>query len=62
MKAFSDDKINVNQKLKIVLGRIEDIVGKGENAGIKHFLLFPTIFSKAFFPRVENTRDRLVKG
>ena len=27
--------------------RVEDIVGKGENAGYQHFLLFPQIFQKA---------------
>ena len=40
MKPFADDKINVTQKLKFVLGRVENIVGKGENAGNQHFLLF----------------------
>ena len=30
-KAFADDKINVGQKLKTVYGRVENIVGKGEN-------------------------------
>ena len=33
------DKINVSEKLKFVLGRIENIGGKGENAGYQHFLL-----------------------
>ena len=32
LKAFADDKINVTEKLKFVLGRVENIVGKGENA------------------------------
>ena len=32
-----------------VFDRAENIVGKGENAGYQHFLLFPTMFSKAFF-------------
>ena len=39
-KAFADDKLNVTEKLKFVLGRLENIVGKGENAGYQHFLLF----------------------
>ena len=46
LKALADDKINVAQKLKFVSGRIENIVGKGENVGYQHFLLFPTMFSK----------------
>ena len=41
------NKINVNEKLKFGLGRVENIVGKGENASYQHFSLFPTIFSKA---------------
>ena len=28
---------------------MENIVGKGENAGNQHFLLFPTMFSKGLF-------------
>ena len=30
---FADNKINVTQKLKFLLQRAENIVGKGENAG-----------------------------
>ena len=33
LKAFADDKINRSKKLKFVLGRVEHIVGKGENTG-----------------------------
>ena len=33
LKAFADNKINVTEKLKFVLGRVENIVGKEENAG-----------------------------
>ena len=40
-KAFTDDKLNVTQKLKFDLGSIESIVEKGENAGYQHFFLFP---------------------
>ena len=31
MKAFACNKINMNQKLKLFFGRVENIVGKGEN-------------------------------
>ena len=48
LKAFGDDKINVTEKLKFVIARVEIIVGKGENAGNQHFLVFPR-FSKPFF-------------
>ena len=44
LKAFADDKSNVTQTLKFVLGRVENIVGKGENAGHQHFLLFVQCF------------------
>ena len=49
LKAFADDKINVTDKLKFALGRLENIVGKGKNAGNQHFLLFPRCFQKATF-------------
>ena len=41
----------VNQKSKFALGRVENIVEKGENAGYQHFLLFPQCFQKASFSR-----------
>ena len=46
LKAFANDKVNVTQKLKFVSKRIENILGKGENAGYQHFLLFPKCFQK----------------
>ena len=49
LKAFADDKINVTEKLKFVLERQENIVGKGENTGYQHFLLFPQCFQKPDF-------------
>ena len=49
LKAFADDKRNVTEKLKSVLER--KIVGKGENAGYQHFLLFPQCFSTGFLDR-----------
>ena len=49
-KTFADDAINVTEKLKFVLGRVENIVGKGENAGYQQFLLLPQGFQKASYP------------
>ena len=46
LKAFADNKINLTKKSKFVLGRVENIVGKGENAGYQHFLLFSPCFQK----------------
>ena len=48
LKAFADDKLNVTQNMKVVFHMIENIVGKEENAGYQHFLLFPQCFQKAF--------------
>ena len=54
VKAFADDKINVTEKLKFVLGQVENIAGKGENAGYQKF-------SKVCFSKVVKSRDCVVK-
>ena len=41
LKAFADDKVNVAKMMIALFNRIENTVGKGENAGYQHFLLFP---------------------
>ena len=41
LKAFADDNSNVAKMMNPVSDRVENIVGKGENAGNQHFLLFP---------------------
>ena len=46
LKALADNTVNANQNLKLVLGRVENILGKGENAGYQHFLLFTKCFQK----------------
>ena len=53
LKAFADDKSNVSQSIKGLFQRIESIVGKEENAGHQHFLLFPQslpVFKRLFPP------------
>ena len=55
-KAFANDKINVTEKLKLNLRRVENIVGKGENAGYQHFLHFPQCFQKSSFLRLLKVR------
>ena len=57
LNLFADNKIIVTQKMKFVLGRVENIVEKGENTGYQHFLLFPQCF---LFPGV--SRDCVVMG
>ena len=49
LKAFSDDILKFAEKLKFVLGRVENIVGKGENACKQHFLLFSPCFQNTSF-------------
>ena len=46
-KLVADDKFNVAEIMISVLDLVESIVGKGENAGYQHFLLFPQCFQKA---------------
>ena len=48
MKALADDKSNVTQNIQVMFYRIENTVGKEENAGFQHFLLFPQCSQKAF--------------
>ena len=43
IESFAEDKINLTENLKFVLGRVENIVGKGENAG------YHSVFKKNFF-------------
>ena len=49
LKEFAGNKKEVVQMMKFVLDWFENIVGKGENAGYQHFLLFPQCFQKSFF-------------
>ena len=49
LKAFAEDKFNVAKMRISVFIRLENIVGKGENAGYQLFLLFPQYFFKSLF-------------
>ena len=42
--ALQTPKIYLTKRLKFVLGMVENILGKGENADHQHFLLFPECF------------------
>ena len=48
-KAFADDNLNEAKMAKLFFDRVENIAGKGENAGHQHFLLFPQCFQKFTF-------------
>ena len=43
---FADETTNITKMMILVLGTVENIVGKGENAGYQHFLFFPQYFQK----------------
>ena len=60
MNAFADDKTYVAEKERICLRKVENIVGKGENAAYQQFPPFPTMFSKSCFTRVVKSRNRVV--
>ena len=36
--------LSVNEMILSAFDKVENIVGKGENAGYQHFLLFPQCF------------------
>ena len=42
--------------------RVENIVGKGENAGYQHFLFFPQCVGKSFFLMVVKSQECKVKS
>ena len=46
MKAFANDKLNFAKIMIPPFDGIEIAVGKGENGGYQHFLLFPQSFPK----------------
>ena len=46
LKAFAENKLSITEDFKCVFHVVEKIVGKGENAGYQHFLLFLLCFEK----------------
>ena len=46
LKAFADDNLYTAHMMIYAFDRVEKIVGKGENAGYQHFLLFWQCFLK----------------
>ena len=47
LKALLDKHVKCNPKIEICFKADRKHVGKGENAGNQHFLLFPQCFPKA---------------
>ena len=58
------NKCVASKKLKFALGKVENVVEKGENARHQHFLLFPQCFQKAsfFFKAVKECPGLCGKG
>ena len=48
MKTFVNNKFNLTKNMNYAPRRLENIVGKGENAGHQHFLLFSQCFKMTF--------------
>ena len=44
IQSIADDKLNVARMTISLFDRVENTVGKGENAGYQHFLLFLQCF------------------
>ena len=42
--------------------RIENVVGKGENAGLQHFLLFPQIFYSNQTNSISNQTNSIISA
>ena len=49
---LTDDNLNVAQMMIYATDRLENFVGKGENAGYQHFLLFLQCFQKPHSSRL----------
>ena len=61
LRAFADNKIYFTEKLKFVLWKIENIIGKRRKCCYQHFSPF-LMFSKVPFFRVVRSRDCVVKS
>ena len=46
LKTFADCKIKLNEKSKLILRKVENSVGYGENPGKQNFFLFLECFQK----------------
>ena len=53
---------NVDKMTISLFDKVENTVGKGENAGYQHFLLVLQCFSKPFFFRAIKSKDCVVKS
>ena len=58
---FADDKTDMTERMKLMFGRVENIVGKGEKSGYQHFLLFLQGFQKASYTGGVKSRGCVAK-
>ena len=49
IEGLAADKIGMTEKYKFILRKLENVVGKEENAGFPAFSSFLTMFSKSIF-------------
>ena len=61
-KHFAGNNFKVAIRMISIFDRVENIVGKGENASYQHFLLFPQCFPKASFLGVVKIRDCVLES
>ena len=55
LKESADKRLNVIQTFKFVFKEKKNNLGKGQNAGYLHFVLFPLCFSEAVLIRVDKS-------
>ena len=48
--------------MKVLFERVDNIVGKGENANYEHFVLFPQCFQKSSSSKIVKSWDCMVKA
>ena len=60
LKAFADDNFSVAQMVQFYSDRVKN-VGKGENAGFQHFLLYAQCLQKPFCLGVRKPGKRIGK-
>ena len=58
LKGFADGKINVAEKVELVLGKVENVVEKQENACNQLFLYFPQCFLEALISQSEHEVEK----
>ena len=62
LKEFADVNINVTEKLKFVVEKIENCVGEGEKCWLPALSPFPSLLSKGLFLRAVKSCDHVLKG